>query len=98
MRRPSLAVLATLFVILVAPACSSTQPDSGGKQTASLRLVARANVYLEDCFEIWEDRDANVGPDFNTGVIECYQANDVGKAAARIVPWHYSVEVTMIPA
>lgn len=99
MRRTFLAVLAVLFVI-VTGACSTTQPESGGKQSASLTVVARANLELVDCFEIW--LDTNSPPDgfadTNTGGVVCDPAVGTEGKATRNLPWRYSLEVSIIPS
>ena len=80
-----------LCSVLAAAGCSTTQPDSLGKRTASVRVITKADrVGIFNCYELWAD-DINGVPEF-TGIIECYPASDI--PTSRSVPWRYSLSIS----
>lgn len=80
--------------VLAAAGCTTTQPDSLGTRTASLRIVTTATVEIFNCYELWTD-DSDGIPQF-TGAIECYLAPPPDVPTRRSVPWHYSATVSII--
>ena len=85
---------------LALAACDTTQPDRISGRTGSLTVQAgAAAIELLECYEIWQDLEPAGMPD---GVPETFlqqsQCFETGRTAAKPVPWHYSLAVTIIPA
>jgi hypothetical protein len=91
-RRTRLSILAAIPVALATLGCDSTQPDQITSQAATLSVGARAIVDTYDCYEVW---DVSQVPETNLGVL-C--GEDSQGKAERAVPWHYSLEVSLLRA
>jgi hypothetical protein len=94
---------AVMFVSVIAVSgCSSTQPDSIETRSSSLGFEAKALVDIEDCYEEWQDLDADGTPDLKiSDSLRCFPAldpNGVPMRADRAVPWRYSILITVVRA
>jgi hypothetical protein len=95
--RPPQAVVMVAFVLAVA-GCSTTQPDSIEKRTASLSLNAQALVDIVNCWEVWQDQSEP--PD---GTPDVFLATYCEPPPApfkdqRPVAWNYAISVNVIRA
>jgi hypothetical protein len=80
--------------ILAAAGCSTTQPDTLGTRTASLRIDARFDTTeLFNCYQIWAN-DIN-GDLVYQGFNECDPVS-IATPTNRAVPWRYSLGITII--
>lgn len=80
--------------ILAAAGCSTTQPDTLGSRTASLRIDARFDTTeLFNCYQIWSN-DID-GVLVYQGFNECYPAS-LATPTNRPVPWRYSLGITVL--
>jgi hypothetical protein len=84
--------------VLAVSGCSTTQPGSQGTRTASLSIIAKADMTVFNCYEIWAD-DINGIPvyqEFNECYAEINQQTGLPVVANRNVPWRYSLSVSII--
>jgi hypothetical protein len=80
--------------ILAAAGCKTTQPDRVEARTASVVLRLGGIVPLYNCWEEWQDTNADGIGDVNLGVVTCDQVG----SAQRPVPWRYSMGIYLIRA
>ena len=85
--------------VLAAAGCTTKQPESIGTRTASVRILAKADVNTFNCYEIWADDIDGIPAD--TGERECENELNSGGdpvVAIRNIPWRYSLTVSIIHA
>lgn len=100
MRRALLA-LAVLAAAVPVAGCNTDQPATNSKRTAAVGFTARANSFLEDCYDRWIDNDGDGNPDVFDKIV-CDKVlgvpPDGDPVENRVCPWRYSVRFIILRA